>query len=174
MSDYWMRDGDGGNAPDIDEGWWAAILADEPSIYSEIQEVNCKPCGNHLLDGVDWDCVTRVFEHDEVVLLEVTGFNRGGLLVQREGIQGFVPSSHLIEQISELGEEEKQTCLAGYVGKSLYVKVIECDPSAERVVLSERAAQAGEGKRKELFDSLTVGTIVCWHRNEHYGFWGFH
>lgn len=161
MLDYRMRDGDGGNLPEIDEGWWASVLADEPSIYTEFHEINCKPCGNHPLDGVDWDCVNRVFERDEVVLLEVTGFNRGGLLVQREGIQGFVPSSHLVEQLLENGEEEKQARLAEYVGKSLYLKVIECDPAAERVVLSERAAQAGEGTRKELFDSLTQGTIVC-------------
>jgi small subunit ribosomal protein S1 len=58
-------------------------------------------------------------------------------------------------------EDERYHFLEAYVGKSLYLKVIECEPSNERVVLSERAAQAGQGKRKELFDSLKPGVIAC-------------
>jgi small subunit ribosomal protein S1 len=40
------------------------------------------------------------------------------------------------------------------------LKVIECEPSQERVVLSERAALAGEGRRKQLFRSLKTGEVV--------------
>jgi small subunit ribosomal protein S1 len=83
------------------------------------------------------------------------------LLVQTEGIQGFVPVSHLVDMPVESSEEEKQTRLAAYVGRSLYLKIIECEVSNERVVLSERAAQAGEGKRKELFETLKSGVIAC-------------
>jgi small subunit ribosomal protein S1 len=40
------------------------------------------------------------------------------------------------------------------------LKVIECEPSLDRIVLSERAAQAGEGRRKQLFSSLKIGDVV--------------
>jgi small subunit ribosomal protein S1 len=102
-----------------------------------------------------------LFERDEVVLLLVQGFNRGGLLVQGEGIQGFVPISHIVDAPTNLTDEERYHFLEQYVGKSLYLKVIECEPTSERVVFSERAAQAGQGKRKELFDALKPGVTAC-------------
>jgi len=62
-----------------------------------------------------------------VVILQVTGFNRGGLLVQHNGIQGFVPISHLINLPNESREDARQHELAEYGGKSLYLKIIECE-----------------------------------------------
>ncbi len=144
-----------------DEGWWASVLADEEKVFRESKEINCKPCDTRTTNQIDWNCVKSIFERDEVVLLEVTGHNRGGLLVQNAGIQGFVPISHLIDLPSEASDERRQQQLAEYVGKSLYLKIIECEVENERIVLSERAAQAGEGKRKELFAKLTEGTVAC-------------
>jgi small subunit ribosomal protein S1 len=50
--------------------------------------------------------------------------------------------------------------LNNYIGKTLHLKVIECEPDQERIVLSERAALAGDGRRRELFDTLKTGEIV--------------
>lgn len=146
---------------EIDEGWWASVLADEPKVYHEEKAINCQPCEKKNLHEIDWDCVRSIFERDQVLLMEVTGFNRGGLLVQSAGVQGFVPVSHLINLPVDDNVEKNQQDLADYVGKSLYLKIIECEMEQERIVLSERAAQAGEGKRKELFDQLKPGAIAC-------------
>lgn len=146
---------------EADEGWWASVLADEAKIYHEDKGFNCQPCGQTGNHAIDWDCVRRVFEQDQVIIMEVSGFNRGGLLVQKDGIQGFVPISHLVSLPAETKEEDRQLELADYVGKSLYVKIIECEEEQERIVLSERAALAGEGKRKELFEMLKPGDIAC-------------
>lgn len=151
----------GDGMPGVDEGWWTSILADEEAVLPDEKEINCRPCIDKSPHTIDWDCVQGIFQRDEVVLLEVYGHNRGGLLVHGDGIQGFVPVSHLIDLQLELDEEEKQEKLVEYLGKSLYLKVIECEPGSERIVLSERAAKAGEGKRKELFTSLKPGTAVC-------------
>ena len=148
--------------PEPDEAWWAAVLADEVGIISERNEINCKPCTqSNTNEGTDWECVKNIFLKDEVILLQVYGFNRGGLLVKGDGIQGFVPISHLTEIPSDSSEEAKQQFLSKYEGRSIYLKVIECEPSSERVVLSERAAQAGDGKRKMLFESLKAGSVAC-------------
>lgn len=145
--------------PQVDEGWWASVLADEDAHASGHREA-AKTNGQPLLNMVDWDAVQSVYERDEIIELQVQGYNRGGLLVQGEGVQGFVPVSHLVEMPNGASEEDRRRILAAYLGKTLQLKVIECEPSQERVVLSERAALAGEGRRKQLFRSLKIGEIV--------------
>jgi small subunit ribosomal protein S1 len=142
----------------LDDDWWASVLADENAYVASRIETPGRQ--NNVLEVVDWDLAQSLFERDEIVVLEVFGFNRGGILVQGDGLQGFVPVSHLVGLGGSLSEDQREKKLAGYVGKSLHLKVIECEPSLERVVLSERAAQAGEGRRKIIFSTLKIGDVV--------------
>jgi small subunit ribosomal protein S1 len=89
--------------------------------------------------------------------LRVTGFNRGGLLVEGGDIQGFVPISHLISLPGNKSEAEREHLLNRYVQCFLTLKVIECDPARGRVVLSERAALSEPGRRTRLLDTLNPG-----------------
>ena len=152
-----------GEAPEyVDEGWWSAVLADEDAYQSPKKEIAAKPVAPaSSLTTVDWDRVQKLYDQDEIIQLNVQGYNRGGLLVQGDAIQGFVPVSHLLDMPNGIDEEERRRRLASYVGQTLYLKVIECESALERIVLSERAAQAGEGRRKELFQSLKIGEKVC-------------
>ncbi len=151
----------GDESPEIDEGWWASVLADE-----EVYAAHAKPSTTKTTQSpstgtvVDWKRVQELFEKDEIILLTVYGYNRGGLLVQSDGIQGFVPVSHLVDMPCGIQEDERRQILGEYVGRSLELKVIECEPSQERIVLSERAAQAGEGRRRQLFNTLKPGEKV--------------
>lgn len=145
----------------IDEGWWNAVLSDEEATIADSVELNCSPCTGSEAGKINWDCAKRIFEQDQVVLLKVTGYNRGGLLVEGQGIQGFIPVSHLVDLPPDLPEDKKHEFLSKYEEKSLYVKIIEFEPATQRLVFSERAAQAGEGKRKELFEQLKPGVCVC-------------
>jgi len=145
----------------IDEGWWNAVLSDEEATIADSVELNCSPCTGSETGKINWDCAKRIFEQDQVVLLKVTGYNRGGLLVEGQGIQGFIPVSHLVDLPPDLPEDKKHEFLSKYEEKSLYVKIIEFEPATQRLVFSERAAQAGEGKRKELFEQLKPGVCVC-------------
>ncbi len=144
---------------EIDEGWWASVLADEEA-YARPQRPNSVSKPGLMGNNVDWKRVQSLYEMDEVISLQVYGYNRGGLLVQSEGIQGFVPVSHLIDMPCGVQEEDRRQVLSEYVGRTLELKVIECEPAQERVVLSERAAQAGEGRRRQLFNSLKPGEVV--------------
>lgn len=145
------------DVPELDEGWWSAVLADEATQGGD-QEEPARESGSPII--VNWDFIRGVYDRDEVIEMRVHGFNRGGLLVQGQNVQGFVPVSHLVDLSSSLSEEERQKSLAAYVGHSLNLKVIECEPSQERVVFSERAALAGEGRRKQIFQSLQPNSIV--------------
>lgn len=146
--------------PELDEGWWSAVLADEDVYQSGAREVAAKAGNQPGQLNVDWEKIQACFDQDEVLELVVQGFNRGGLLVEGEGIQGFVPVSHLIEMPCEVDEEERRQILTGYIGRQVHLKIIECEPTQERVVLSERAALAGEGRRKALFTILQEGNLV--------------
>jgi len=91
-----------------DEGWWAAVLADEEVFASTQKESAHRAAAHASMAAVDWENIQRLFEQDEIVTLSVQGYNRGGLLVEDACLQGFVPVSHLVEMPGGLTEEERQ------------------------------------------------------------------
>lgn len=149
--------------PTVDDGWWDSVLAEESHSVLPHQEhltptisVSRKESGDGAAEKkiiTDWNHIKKIYLHDEIISLMVTGHNRGGLLVEGKGLYGFVPVSHLVEN-------DEREDFESYIGHSLKLKVIECVPDDGRVVFSERAAQSGPGKRAELFQSLKPGQTV--------------
>src|SRR5512140_3556918 len=105
MKRYKNDVGNGEGVPNTDEGWWASVLADEEGYASAQKENGTKPGGQSSLASVDWERVRDIYEQDEIVSLKVQGYNRGGLLVEGDGLQGFVPVSHLVEMPNGISEE---------------------------------------------------------------------
>jgi small subunit ribosomal protein S1 len=144
-------------SPDTEESWWKeALMEGESREHEEGQVSVFSPSSRPAsvdLDVFDhpennWERIQQLYKQDEVVELKVVGCNQGGLLVQGEDINGFIPCSHL------LNGAKKQN----YLQKTILLKIIEFDQDRCRVVLSERAAQAGPGKRLKLLDSLEEGS----------------
>lgn len=108
---------------------------------------------------IDWNYAEAVYKQDQVVSLLVTGYNRGGLLVEGSRLAGFVPYSHLVDMTCQ-NDVQREQFLTGYVGRQLALKVIECVPAEGRIVFSERAARAGAGRRAQLFSHLRPGAVV--------------
>jgi small subunit ribosomal protein S1 len=152
--------------PPLDEGWWQAVLTEDPfpaeKTHRSLEKT--KPVASSPRPGgqenVDWEFAKALFDEDRAIDLRVTGYNKGGLLVSGDQLQGFVPVSHLIDMPNNLTAEEQEQCLAAYQGHTLHLKVIECDPQRGRVVFSERAAQADCGRRNLLFSQLKAGQCV--------------
>ncbi len=143
-----------------DEGWWAAVMADENVWRPSNSELDEKINQPGFKATVDWKYAGQLQKNDEVIQMEVNGYNRGGLLVQGDLLQGFVPLSHLVNLPAGASEAEKHRVLSEYVGSKISLKVIECEPEAERIVFSERAATAGKGRRKEIFESLKPNEVI--------------
>jgi small subunit ribosomal protein S1 len=142
----------------LDESWWAAVLAEEEKT-TESGEVTApsETSRGPRQARVNWEHARRIYDSDETVALEVVDYNRGGLLVEGDDLQGFVPISHLVNIESDPGdqaEEEREHLLSGYLASLLTLKVIECDPARGRVVLSERAALFEPGRRMQLLENL--------------------
>jgi small subunit ribosomal protein S1 len=155
--------------PIIDEGWWESVLAEErqhtpPRLSQGLAKPKTLPQSKAETTPVaeppqpDWDTLKELYAKDRIIAMKVTGHNRGGLLVENDGLSGFIPFSHLIEQAGR--ETDREVSLETYVGKMLNVKVIECVPEDGRVVFSERAALAEPGKRAELFHDLQQGSRI--------------
>jgi small subunit ribosomal protein S1 len=157
-------------SPSTDDGWWASVLGDEgrhvtPGRVHSSMDSPVKPVDNPLTgtsrdSHLDWDRIRDVYQQDQIVNLGVTGCNRGGLLVEGDGLQGFVPFSHLVEMNNHLEGDGREEFLTTFIGRTLNLKVIECVPEEGRVVLSERAARSESGCRKRLFSELEVGQRI--------------
>ena len=167
MNDHEFESGMQNLPLEPDEGWWAAVLADEPSMDHGNQAENHELIlnDNSIDDGrqtssVNWERIRQIYINDEIVELSVVGYNRGGLLVAGEDIHGFVPASHLIDIPSEVAEEEREHYFTSYLDRNISLKIIECERDKERIVFSERAALAGQGQRKHLLSCLKEGDVV--------------
>lgn len=92
-----------------------------------------------------WATVTRLAQEAAVVQTLITGFNRGGCTCHVEGLRGFIPRSQLVD-----GDNH-----SALVGKTVGVTVLEVNPGASKLVLSEKQAS-----RTRCFAELKVGDLV--------------
>jgi len=153
----------GKSMPELDESWWDSVLAEEERYASPVAKqvsVDGPVKGETAKQDPDWNEVRDLYHQDRIVDLQVTGYNRGGVLVEGEGLYGFVPYSHLVEMVAMPEKQNREVELDSYVGRTLRLKVIECAPEDGRVVFSERAALAEPGKRMQLFDNLEIGQSI--------------
>ena len=106
-----------------------------------------------------WVNAKRTFERGEIVRALVTGWNRGGLLVRWEDLQGFIPLSQL-KQVPIVDHEElRDEVLARWVGEELDLRIIELDQRRNRLVFSERATRWAPEDGEHLLEALQVGQV---------------
>lgn len=107
-----------------------------------------------------WRRLQQSFEANEVIEAKVINYNKGGLLVNLDGVRGFVPSSQ-VSGISRGPETQKQSDMAKMVGSTMPLKVIEINRNRNRLILSERQAvqEVREGRKDELLTTLKEGDV---------------
>ena len=109
-----------------------------------------------------WDEIQQKLESAETV--EVTPFdaNRGGLLVEYEGIRGFLPVSQLsAEHYPRVGSADKDEILQrlnSLVGKGIKVRVLDAIKKENKLIFSEK--EAIKDGLAERFAELKVGDVV--------------
>lgn len=108
-----------------------------------------------------WRILEKSMESDETVRGKIIGSNRGGAVVESEGVQGFIPLSQLVGPARELyvpgGEPPKE----GFIGMEVEFKIVELNRRRNRAIFSERAAlQAWKQIQKmRLVQELNEGEI---------------
>jgi small subunit ribosomal protein S1 len=109
-----------------------------------------------------WDEVTRMFEAGETIDVTAYDANRGGLLIELEGVRGFMPVSQLSAEhyprVSGADKDEILQRLNSLINKTLRVRILDSDRKANKLIFSEKEA-VKEGLQ-ERFASLSVGDKV--------------
>ena len=107
-----------------------------------------------------WRRLQEIYEANEVIEAEVTNYNKGGLLVNLDGVRGFVPASQVTE-IRGGDEASKQADMARLIGNSLPLKVIEINRHRNRLILSERQAvqERRDVMKERLIEELSEGEV---------------
>jgi small subunit ribosomal protein S1 len=107
-----------------------------------------------------WRLLQQRLDDGESFEAEVSGFNKGGLLVNVEGVPAFVPLSQLVGFRPDRNDESGSS-LAQAVGKQLRLKVIELNRRRNRVILSERGAlqEWRTAQKERLLSELAEGEI---------------
>ena len=109
-----------------------------------------------------WDGVIVKMEAGEVIEVSPYDANRGGLLVEYDGVRGFLPVSQLsAEHYPRVGSNDKDEILQRLnvlIGKKLIVRILDCDRRANKLIFSEKEAiKDGLAAR---FEKLALGDSV--------------
>jgi ribosomal protein S1 len=83
-----------------------------------------------------WGVLEQAITDESELTVRVKETTKGGLLVDLDGVYGFIPTS-------QMGHDLESNSSSA-VGKSLRVKVVEIDRSQNRLVLSEKAVSEAE------------------------------
>jgi small subunit ribosomal protein S1 len=130
-------------------------------IEPEDKDGNLRVSVNQGRQQKDWLTAERLMATGEVWEGAVTGYNRGGLIVQFGDVQAFVPVSHISDLPRGVPENERQSRLAALVNRKMGFKVIEVDRQRRRLVLSQRNAQKEyrERQKSRLLADLIEGQV---------------
>ncbi len=92
-----------------------------------------------------WETVRKLESKGSAVQVVISGFNRGGVTCDLEGLRGFIPRSQL-----ENGDKHESL-----VGKKISAAFLEVNPDTRKLVLSEKKAAIVAH-----FSELEIGQLV--------------
>ena len=97
-----------------------------------------------------WEKLQTLEAESGTLEAKVTGTNKGGVIVDVEGLRGFVPRSHLSDSSD----------LEALVGATLTVGFLEINPKTNKLVMSQRIAARTRVISQLELGQLIEGTIV--------------
>ncbi len=109
-----------------------------------------------------WDELKRLQDEQEIVDVYPYDANRGGLLVELEGIRGFLPVSQLAAghypRVSGADKDEILQKLNSLKDKPIRVRVLDASKKDNKLIVSEKEAVRDE--LQDRFSKLKVGDSV--------------
>lgn len=109
-----------------------------------------------------WDKFIKAHQDGEAITVTANEANKGGLLLNIDGIKGFIPVSQLAPlhypRVNGADSARILARLQKLIGVPLLVKIINLDKEGGKLILSERAAE--EEERRRSMDKLEVGQKV--------------
>ena len=101
-----------------------------------------------------WDELREKFENSEIISGKILRRIKGGMIVDLDPVQGFLPGSQIdIKPITNFDE---------YVGQESDFKIVKFNELRQNIVLSRKEILANDldDKRKEVMEKLKVGDVL--------------
>ena len=109
-----------------------------------------------------WDELQKAFDNQEIIEINPYDANRGGLLVELEGIRGFLPVSQLAAghypRVSGADKDEILQKLSSLTKKTLRVRILDISRKDNKLIFSEKEAVKDDMAQR--FAKLKVGDVV--------------
>lgn len=107
-----------------------------------------------------WDEIQKVVEDGKSIEVTPYDANRGGLLIEYEGVRGFMPVSQLSTEHYPRTSDKDEILrrLRALIGQSISAQIIDADQKGNKLIFSEKEA-IKDGLANRL-TSLKVGDIV--------------
>jgi small subunit ribosomal protein S1 len=109
-----------------------------------------------------WDELQRLFDDQEIVEISAYDANRGGLLVELEGIRGFLPVSQLAAEhyprVSGADKDEILQKLNALVNRPIRVRILDVSRKDNKLIFSEKEAVKDDMQSR--LTELKVGDVV--------------
>ncbi|MBC7581321.1 S1 RNA-binding domain-containing protein [Aeromicrobium sp.] len=109
-----------------------------------------------------WDELQQAFDSNEIVEIVPYDANRGGLLVELEGIRGFLPVSQLAAghypRVSGADKDEILQKLNALTGQTLRARILDVSRKDNKLIFSEKEAVKDDMAQR--FSTLKVGDEV--------------
>ncbi len=121
-------------------------------------ELSLKEAGKELI----WHNAEESKKNQEILTLPILDANKGGLILEWIGVQGFLPASQLkvahYPRVEGGDKERIQEELKKLIGQKINVVIIDIDPDENKLIFSEKETEAGE--IKELISKYKVGDVI--------------
>lgn len=109
-----------------------------------------------------WGEAEEAVQAKQVFELPVVDANKGGLIIDWQGIQGFLPASQLTsEHYPRVPDGDKDKIFAelkNLIGQRIEVQIITANPKEQKLIFTEKGAEADE--RSNLVEKYQVGDVV--------------
>ena len=107
-----------------------------------------------------WEEARERMQNQETLQLKVTDCNKGGVIVQLDNLQGFVPGSQLMPKWHSLqNAADPAGRWEAVLGETLKLKIIEVTAKDNRLIFSERQAYDLQAQKSETLKTLEIGSV---------------
>lgn len=134
----------------------ASVL--DPDNRDDLVELSFRQAGQERV----WQTLRERQESKEIIETKILDANKGGLIVEVNGVTGFLPVSQLTTTHYPRVEDGDKTkileALKSYIGQSFSVQIITADPKEEKLIVSEKSVLEPELEQK--ITKLKVGDVI--------------
>ena len=110
-----------------------------------------------------WKKAEEAMASKEAIDSVISGYNKGGLIVDFGILRGFIPASQIaLSRRMDVSGESPEQRYGKMVGQPIRIRIIEVDRERRRLIFSERQAssETRESLKQKVIDGLTEGEIL--------------